>query len=71
MEEQQKIKRKKSMPKKGQFIAIWVHNGVLWSDTLKYSDDGLLYRFSTTADDWEPCNDPEFYVATGDMFVKL
>jgi len=33
------MKEIKEMPTDQQFVAIWVFNGKLWCDTVKYSED--------------------------------
>ena len=46
------MKFTKTMPKTGQFIAVWEYNGVLWSETIKYKNLGSLYYYNTYEDKW-------------------
>lgn len=39
-------------PDTGQFVAIWQHNGVLWSGTYRWGDDGLLEEYNCGDDDY-------------------
>ena len=39
------------MPKTGQFVMIWQHNGVIWSETRKW-EDGKLWYFLEGVDEW-------------------
>lgn len=36
------IKIRKTMPKKGQFIAIWAFGGKIWSEVLRWEDGKLM-----------------------------
>ena len=60
------------MPQEGQFVAIWIYRGEIWSDTFKWKS-GKLYYFEN-ADDcfrsywtdqsqpWrDPKNKPRFF----------
>lgn len=33
------------MPKSGQFVAVWEHNGNIWSGTYYWDDDGELFEW--------------------------
>ena len=48
-----------SMPSKGQFIAVWWHNGKLWSEVLRWEKAQSLVVY-TTDNDWANAN-IEFY----------
>lgn len=49
------------MPTNGQFIAVWFHNGELWSDTLRWNASAELESFQDMAEEeWVP-EDPVFY----------
>lgn len=50
-----------TLPRSGQFIAVWVHNGRIWSDTLawktwntKKDRKGVagLYIYTRWSDEW-------------------
>lgn len=40
-----------SKPESGQFIAIWVHAGSIWSSTYKI-ENGSEYELNITSDEW-------------------
>ncbi len=40
-----------AMPTKGQFVEMWVYEGVLWSSTYRHRDD-LLERYDEEGDQW-------------------
>ncbi len=50
------LTRVQQMPTTGQFVAVWVYEGRLWSDTFMYRE-GVLYvsnhnSWSDDEDDW-------------------
>ena len=45
------IKQVSQMPTEGQFVAVWIYDGAIWSDTLKYVD-GVLHCFSDELNDF-------------------
>lgn len=47
------IVRKSEQPTKGQFVAIWIYNGVPWCDTFEIDADGILRRYETESDSFE------------------
>lgn len=48
------FKRVYTPPKDGtQFIAMWSHNGSVWSNTCRYNDLGYLEVFSEELNDFE------------------
>lgn len=50
------------MPKCGQFVAVWMYNGKVWSDTFKFENGSLrVYR-----EDDDEFDDTDF-----DMFPFL
>ena len=68
------ITQTSEMPTSGQFIAIWIHDGKLWSDTLRWrgkfleayiTDDGSLRH-----DDFDAV-DPDFYRDNNAFFQQI
>lgn len=52
------MKSTRTMPKGGQFVAVWEHDGRMWADTLRWHN-GVLQSY---ADDvWTDELDDEFY----------
>lgn len=47
------MKSTNNMPETGQFVAVWVHNGNLWSGTYKWKNSKLR-RYSVYQDRWLP-----------------
>jgi hypothetical protein len=47
------MKSTDNMPETGQFVAVWEHNGNVWSGTYKWKDSELL-RYSVYQDRWLP-----------------
>ena len=43
-------------PTSGQFVEVWEYKGSIFSDTLWWSKDGGLVRYSTEYDEW---NEPD------------
>lgn len=39
---------------KGQYVEVWTYNGRIWSDTFRYDETGMLLRYLTDAEEWEP-----------------
>lgn len=39
------------MPKEGQFVAVWIYRGKIWSDIFKWKD-GKLYYFDNEHDEF-------------------
>lgn len=50
------MKEVKEAPKSGQFVALYVFNGDVWSGIYRYID-GVLYEYDTVGDDWDETND--------------
>ena len=40
------------MPKKGQFVRVWLANGEIWSDVMKWDGDTLMI-YNKDADEFE------------------
>jgi hypothetical protein len=49
----------KEMPASGQFVAIWIYNGRIWSETCMYKGESL-YAYSQAEDDFTECRPPTF-----------
>lgn len=59
-----------TMPSSGQFVAVWVYSGLIWSRVLKYVD-GVLCEYSTEEDDWvQSCFDKDQEGIEVMMYVK-
>ncbi len=48
-----KIKEVKKQPEEGQFVAMWIWNGDIFSVTCRYNERGYLERYMENLDDWE------------------
>lgn len=46
----------KTMPRKGQFVAIWAVSGAPFSQTFMW-EDGELMAYDFTNDDWLPSSE--------------
>lgn len=57
------MKQLKEMPEEGQFVAMWIIGGQLWSGTFRY-DGGQLFEYNVD-DCWEECD--EYF--KGDSFL--
>lgn len=42
-----------SLPKVGQFVAVWVYNNRVWSSTFRWSEHGTLERYNEEEDRFE------------------
>lgn len=59
------------MPSSGQFVAVWEHDGELWSDVLKWRD-GELFSYSKTGPDGFECEeDADFYLNKGAEYLTV
>jgi len=60
-----KLKKVSSQPTSGQFVAVWMHNGVLWCATYQWFADRLK-QYNSEDDNWftadEGMQDKECYV---------
>ena len=56
------------MPATGQFVAVWHHDGKLYSETLKWYGQRLL-RFRSYDDLWESEDFPGYYELADAKFV--
>jgi len=43
----------KNMPKSGQFVMMWAHDGLPWAKSLRYKDGQLQEYNSSDLDVWE------------------
>ena len=62
------------MPKEGQFVAVWIYRGKIWSDTFRWKS-GKLFKFENDQDEFfpvwtsemkpwlNPDNKPRFFTA--------
>lgn len=46
------MKQVNEMPIEGQFVAIWINENGVWSDTLMY-EDGVLHVYNNQEDSWD------------------
>lgn len=42
------------MPASGQFVAVYMHEGNPWAQTLRWSKQGVLMSYNESTDEFEP-----------------
>ena len=47
------MKQVDEMPKEGQFVAVWEYNGMVWSDVIRHTCNGLLECCNADGDEWD------------------
>lgn len=60
------MKTTKTMPKDGQFVAVWKHDGKMWADTLRWHK-GVLLEWRDG--EWFDNEDEEFYTRQQADFI--
>lgn len=56
-----------TMPTEGQFVALWMNNGLLWSDTHRYQN-GVLQQLESNGK-WVLAAPHRFYEAKSAKFA--
>lgn len=46
------MKQVDAMPTEGQFVVIYINPNGIWSDCLMWGDDGQLYKYDDSEDEW-------------------
>ena len=66
------LKHTKEMPEEGQFVAIYIYNNLLWSDTLRWYA-GKLQEYREKEDDWKTLDSlvNSFYSERNKSFITL
>lgn len=47
------MKQVDEMPKEGQFVAVWECSGMVWSDVIRHTCNGLLERCNSDGGEWD------------------
>lgn len=64
------MKAVKEIPLTGQFVAVWEHNNLPWSDTLEWKD-GKLKRYGNPLTDNEWAEDDFHHDGNLDFLISI